>query len=219
MLGESPSEEGTMKVLIADDHGIVRHGLKQLLTDAYQTVSVGEAQNAQDTLRLVREQDWDIVVLDISMPDRNGLEVLKEIKQERPKIPVLIFTTHSEQLYAIRGFKAGASGYLTKESAPQHLIEAIGKVIRGGRYITPTLAELLAAYLSVDVDKAPHEELSDREYQVLCLIASGKTVGQIANELSLSVATISTYRVRVLEKMGMMNNAELTHYAISNKLV
>lgn len=208
-----------MKVLIADDHAIVRHGLKQLLADEYQTLSVGEAQNAQDILRLVREQVWDIVVLDISLPGRNGLEVLKEIKQVCPKTPVLIFTTHSEELYAIRGFKAGATGYMTKESAPEHLIEAIRKVLRGGRYITPALAEILAAHLGVDVDKAPHEELSDREYQVFCLIASGKTVSQIANELSRSVTTISTYRARILEKMGMKNNAELTHYAISNKLV
>ncbi len=208
-----------MKVLIADDHAVVRRGLKQILADDYKTLTVGEAQNAHDTLRLVREQDWDIVVLDISMPGKSGLDVLKELKQVRPKTPVLILTTHSEELYAVRAFKAGAAGYMTKESAPEHLIEAIQKVISGRRYISPVLAEILAAHLGGAVDKLQHESLSDREYEVLCLIASGKTVGQIADELSLSVTTISTYRARILEKMGMKNNAELTHYAIRNKLI
>ena len=208
-----------MKVLIADDHAVVRRGLKDILADEFETLLVGEAQNAQDILRLVREQDWDVVVLDISMPGRSGLEVLKDLKQVVPQTPVLILTTHAEELYAIRGLKAGAAGYMTKESAPEHLIEAVRKVTRGGRYISPALAEILAASILSDNEKAPHESLSDREHQVLCRIASGKTVGQIADELALSVTTISTYRARVLEKMRMKTNAELTHYAIRNKLV
>jgi two-component system invasion response regulator UvrY len=208
-----------MKVLIADDHAIVRRGLKQILADAYQTVSVDEAQNAHEALRLAREQDWDIVVLDISMPGKNGLEVLKELKLLRPKTPVLILTTHAEELYAIRVLKAGAAGYMTKESAPEHLLEAVRKVTRGQRYISSTLAEILAASVDVDTEKLSHESLSDREYQVLCLIASGKAVGEIAQELSLSVKTVSTHRAHILEKMKLKSNAELTHYAIMNKLV
>ena len=207
-----------MRVLIADDHAVVRRGLKEILADEFDTLSVGEAQNAQDILRLVREHEWDVVVLDISMPGKNGLEVLKELRQLLPQTPVLILTTHSEELYAIRGLRAGAAGYMTKESAAEHLVEAVRKVTRGGRYITPALAEILAASVVGNLEKAPHETLSDREHQVLCMIASGKTVGQIALQLSLSVTTISTYRARVLEKMGMKTNAELTHYAISNNL-
>ena len=207
-----------MKVLIADDHAVVRRGLKEILADEYETLLVGEAQNGEDALRLVREQDWEIVVLDISMPGKNGLEVLKELRQVRPITPVLILTNHAEELYAVRALRAGAAGYMTKESAPEHLIEAVRKVVRGGRYITPGLAELLAQTIGGDVDKLPHESLSDRELQVLLMIASGKTVGQVADMLSLSVPTISTYRARILEKMGMKTNAELTHYAISSNL-
>jgi len=218
MPGESPATRGTMKVLIADDHAVVRRGLKEILADEYETLLVGEAQNGEDALRLVREQDWEIVVLDISMPGKNGLEVLKELRQVRPITPVLILTNHAEELYAVRALRAGAAGYMTKESAPEHLIEAVRKVVRGGRYITPGLAELLAQTIGGDVDKLPHESLSDRELQVLLMIASGKTVGQVADMLSLSVPTISTYRARILEKMGMKTNAELTHYAISSNL-
>ena len=207
-----------MKILIADDHAVVRRGLRQILTDEYKTLSVGEAQNAQEVLNLVGEQTWDIVVLDISMPGKSGFEVLKELKQICPKTPVLILTTHPEDQYAIRLLKAGAAGYMTKESAPEHLIEAIRKVKKDGKYISPSLAEILAENVSGNVEKTPQETLSDREHQVLRLIASGKTVGQIAVELSLSVKTISTYRARILEKMGMKTNAELTHYVISNRL-
>ena len=207
-----------MRVLIADDHAVVRRGLKQILLDEYGALEVGEAGDAHETLRLAREEPWDIVVLDISMPDRSGLEVLKELKQTRPRLPVLILTTHPEEQYAVRVLKAGAAGYMTKESAPEHLVEAVRKVTAGGRYITPTLADLLVTQIT-GAEKPPHESLSDREFQVLRLIASGKTVGQIAEELSLSSNTVSTYRARVLEKMGMKTNAELTHYAISNGLV
>ena len=187
-----------------------------MFTEASATF--GEARSGAEALALVREQDWDIVVLDISMPGRNGLEALKELRQVRPRTPVLILTTHPEEQYAIRVFRAGAAGYMTKESAPEHLVEAVRRVTAGGRYISPSLAELLAASVGGDAEKPPHESLSDREYQVLCMIASGKTVGQIARELSLSDKTISTYRARILEKMGMKTNADLTHYAISNRL-
>ena len=207
-----------MRVLIADDHAVVRRGLIQILTDACKTLTVGEARDAPEVLRLARERDWDIVVLDISMPGRNGLEALKELRQVRPRTPVLILTTHPEEQYAIRVLRAGAAGYMTKESAPEHLVEAVRRVTAGGRYVSPSLAELLAASVGGDAEKPPHESLSDREYQVLCMIASGKTVGQIARELSLSDKTISTYRARILEKMGMKTNADLTHYAISNRL-
>jgi DNA-binding NarL/FixJ family response regulator len=208
-----------VKVLIVDDHPIVRRGLKQILADEYKTLEVGEAQCAQEALRLVRELEWGIIVLDISLPDLNGIEVLKEVRRLCPKLPVLILTSYPEEQYAIRMLKAGARGYLTKESAPQHLIAAIRKVMRGGCYVSPSLAEVLALSLTGESGRPPHEQLSDREYQVLCLIASGKTVSEIAAELALSVKTISTYRARVLEKTRMKSNAELTHYAISNKLV
>ncbi|MET0753541.1 MAG: response regulator transcription factor [Pyrinomonadaceae bacterium] len=207
-----------MKVLIADDHAVVRRGLKHILADEYKTLTVGEAENAQKALELACRQDWDVVVLDISMPGRNGLEALKELKQTRPRLPVLILTSHAEEQYAIRVLKAGAAGYMTKESAPEHLIEAIRKITAGGKYISPLVAEILATTISVDFEKQPHENLSDREYQILSLIASGKTVGEIAEELSLSVKTISTYRARILEKMQMKTNAQLTHYFISNNL-
>lgn len=207
-----------MRVLIADDHAVVRFGLKQILLDEYGALEVGEAADAHETLRLAHAHDWDLVVLDISMPGRSGLEVLKELKQTRPRLPVLILTTHPEEQYAVRVLKAGAAGYMTKESAPEHLVEAVRRVTAGGRYITPTLADLLVTNLAA-ADRPPHEALSDREFQVLRLIASGKTVGQIADALSLSPNTVSTYRTRILEKTGMKTNAELTHYAISNGLV
>lgn len=208
-----------MKVLIADDHAVVRRGLIQLLTDEYPALSVGEARDAGEVLKLAREQNWDIIILDISMPGRSGLEVLKELRQQGPRVPVIILTSHPEEQYAIRVLKAGAAGYMTKESAPEHLIEGIRKVTGGGRYVSPRLAELLAASIGTDREKPPHESLSDREYRVLCLIGSGKTVGEIAAALSLSVKTVSTYRARLLEKMGMKTNAELTHYALKNGLV
>ncbi|HEV2913746.1 MAG TPA: response regulator transcription factor [Pyrinomonadaceae bacterium] len=207
-----------MKVLIADDHAIVRRGLRHILAEEFSRLEVGEARNAQEALRLARDGTWDIIVLDISMPGRSGVEVLKELKQVCPKTPVLILTGHPEEQYAIRVLRAGAAGYMHKETAPDHLIAAVRKVIGGGRYISPALAEMLAVSLGGDSARMPHEDLSDREYQVLCMIASGKTVGHIADELGLSVKTISTYRARVLEKMGMKTSAELIHYAIRNNL-
>ena len=208
-----------MKILITDDHAVVRQGLKLILADQFKCAEFGEARNAQEALNRVWKEKWDVVILDITMPGRNGLEVLKEIKRSRPKLPVLVLSMHPEDQFAVRLLKAGAAGYLTKESAGEELVGAIEKVTSGGRYISPSLAERMASYLDMDVRKAPHERLSDREFLVLRMIASGKAVSQIAKELSLSVATVSTYRARILEKMDLKNNAQLTHYAIQKCLV
>jgi DNA-binding NarL/FixJ family response regulator len=209
-----------IKVLIADDHAIVRKGLKQILADTTDTVAVGEATTEQELFDMVRSiEDLNVVVLDLSMPGRGGLETLKQLKLEYPKLPVLILTIYPEDQYAIRVLKAGASGYLTKESAPDQLVTAIRKVARGEKYIGPRLAERLAADLGRDFDRPLHEALSDREFQVMRMIAKGKTITEIADELSLSVKTISTYRARVLEKMKIKNNAEMTHYAIEQHLI
>jgi len=207
-----------IRVLVADDHPVVRRGVKQILADEPDMAVRGEARTAQETLELARNGDWDVVVLDITMPDRSGLEILKELKQERPRLPVLVLSMHSEDQFAVRILKAGGAGYLTKEAAPEALAQAIRKVVGGGRYISPSFAESLAADLAAE-DRPPHATLSDREYQVLRLIGSGNTVSQIAAQLRLSVKTVSTYRIRVLEKMRMTTNAELTHYAIRNRLV
>jgi two-component system invasion response regulator UvrY len=209
-----------MKILLTDDHAVVRHGLKQILADEFKRATFGEARNAQEALNRVWKENWDVVVLDITMPGRSGLEVLREIKKSKPKLPVLVLSMHPEGQFAVRVLKRGASGYMTKESAPEELVGAIKKVLAGGRYVSPSLAEKLANYLSGgDAQKQPQEKLSDREFQVLRLIASGKIVSEIAKELSLSVKTISTYRSRILEKMGMKNNAELMHYAMQHQLV
>lgn len=208
-----------MRILIADDHAVVRQGLKQILAEAFKRASFGEAANSQQTLERVWKEHWDIVILDLTMPGRSGLEVLKEIKQAHPAMPVLILSMHPEDQFAVRLLKAGASGYMTKESAPEELVGAVRKAIAGGRYISPGLAEKLASFLVSDVQLAPHERLSDREFLILRLIASGKSVSIIAAELSLSVKTISTYRSRLLEKMSMTNNAQLVHYAFHNNLV
>lgn len=207
-----------MKILLADDHAVVRHGLKQILADAFKRATFAEARNAQEALDRVWESDWDVVILDITMPGRSGLEVLREIKKSKPRTPVLVLSMHPESQFAVRVLKRGASGYMTKESAPDELVGAIKKVLAGGRYVSASLAEKLATYLASD-QKAPQEKLSDREFQVLRLIASGRIVSEIAKELSLSVKTISTYRSRILEKMGMKNNAELMHYAMQHQLV
>jgi two-component system, NarL family, invasion response regulator UvrY len=208
-----------IKVIIADDHPIVRAGLKQIITEEHDISVAGEAGNGAELLSRVRRQDYDVILLDLSMPGMDGLDVLKQIKIEKPAIPVIILTIHPESQYALRILKAGASGYLTKESASDELIKAIRKVNAGGKYISPSLAEKIAFALDEDTGKLPHETLSDREYQVLCLIGSGKTVSQIADALALSVKTVSTYRTRILEKMRMENTAELMHYAVQNRLV
>ena len=208
-----------MRILITDDHAVVRQGLKQILAEEFKRAQFGEAGSANEAIERVWKETWDVVVLDITMPGRSGLEVLREIKKSKPKLPVLVLSMHPEGQFAVRVLKRGASGYMTKESAPEELVGAIKKVLAGGRYVSPSLAEKLATYLSADGQKPPQEKLSDREFQVLRLIASGKIVSEIAKELSLSVKTISTYRSRILEKMGMKNNAELMHYAMQHQLV
>lgn len=205
-----------LKILTIDDHEIVRRGLREMFSEAVATF--GEARCGAEALALVREQDWDIAVLDISLGGRSGLEVLTEIKQLRPTLPVLILSMHAEEQYAVRAFKAGASGYISKASPGDELRRAILKIVKGGQYVGPGLAEKIVQQLSRP-EMLPHESLSDREMEVLCSIASGRTVGEIAKKLSLSDKTISTYRRRILDKMDMKTNAELTHYAIRNRLV
>jgi len=207
------------RILLVDDHAVVRDGIKRMFDDRPGTVSFGEADSPESALKLAENAEWDVVILDITLGDRNGLEVLREVRKVRPRLPVLILSMHSEEQYARRAFRAGASSYLTKDCSREELVAAVQKVSTGSKYITPALAEKLIIDLERGTEGPPHETLSDREYEVLRLIASGKTVGEIAGILSLSDKTISTYRARILEKMGMKTNAELTHYAIQNKLV
>ena len=208
-----------IEILIADDHPIVREGFKQVISETDDMIVADEASNGQEVLSLVRKREYDLILLDISMPGRNGLEVLKELKSEYQKLPVLILSIYPEEQYAVRAFRAGASGYLTKASAPNELISAIRKIVHGGRYVSESLAEKLTYYLDQDVSKPLHDLLSDREYQVMLMLGSGKTVKEIAEILFLSVKTISTYRSHILEKMKMKNNAEITLYVVKNKLI
>ena len=207
------------RILMADDHPIVRRGLRQILSEDPGITEVGEATTAMDVVRLLRESKWDAVILDVNLPDRSGLDILREIRERSPTLPVLILSMHPEDQFAVRVLKAGASGYLNKDSAPDELLKAVRRILGGNRYISPTLAEQLAVALTDDSDKPPHERLSDREYLVLCRIASGRTVTEIAEELQLSVKTISTYRTRILDKMSLRTSAELTSYAVRNGLV
>ena len=208
-----------IKVLIVDDHTIVRDGLKQILDETSDIVVAAEAGNGQEAIGKVRENEYDVVLLDVAMPGFDGLSVMKVLQEEKPSLAVLILSMYPEEQYAVRCLKAGAAGYLTKESASDELIQAIRRVAGGGRYVTRSLAEKLALNLTGQAVEQPHEILSDREYQVMRLIASGKTVGEIAAELSLSVKTVSTYRARALDKLKLNNNAELMRYAISRGLV
>jgi DNA-binding NarL/FixJ family response regulator len=208
-----------LKILVVDDHDVVRKGLTKVLSEALQPVKIDEAGNGQEAMSKVLKGEYELVVLDLKMPGKSGLDVLKEIKQHRPKLPVLILSMHPEEQFAIRAMRAGASGYLTKESAGDELVLAIRKALKGERYISDSLAQILAGELNSDPEKPCHEILSDREYQVMIMIASGKTVGTIAKDLCLSVKTISSYRANILLKTRMKNNSELTHYAIQNKLV
>lgn len=208
-----------IRILIADDHAIVREGLRQVVSQTSDMVVADEASTGREALEKALVNDYDVVVLDISFPDRNGLDVLKEIKSQKPKLPVLILTIHPERQIAVRALKAGASGYLTKASAPNELTEAIRKVSSGGGYVTSSLAEKLAFMLRTGSERPLHETLSDREYQVMCKIASGKTVKETAAEMFLSPKTVSTYRSRVLEKMKMETNADLTDYVLKHRLI
>jgi DNA-binding NarL/FixJ family response regulator len=213
------TEKATIRVFIADDHAIVREGLKQILGDSPDIVVAGEAENGVDAIKLFRKSKCHVMLLDISLPDKSGIDVLKQVKKERPETAVLMLSMHREDQYAIRSLKAGAAGYLTKQSAPKELVTAIRQVATGQKYVSAALAQELAAAVGEDHEAALHDTLSDREYQTLTMIASGKTVSDIARELSLSVKTISEYRARLLVKMKLKNSAELTHYAIKNQLI
>jgi len=207
-----------LRILIADDHTVVRKGLKQILLEEFLAAHIGEASDADDLFNKVLKEEWDVVITDISMPGRSGLEVLQQIRQHYPKLPVLVLSVYPEDQYAIRVMKAGASGYLNKDSASDELVKAVHRVLLGKKYITPSLAEKLADTLDQDADRPLHENLSDREFEVLRLLASGAAVSDIAEKLSLSPTTVSTYRARILTKMNAKTNADLIRYAMENKL-
>jgi len=208
-----------LRILIADDHTVVRRGLKQILLEEFKSAQIEEVGDAEDLLKKVLKQEWDVVVSDISMPGKSGLEILQEIKHHYPKLPVLILSVYPEDQYAVRVLKAGASGYLNKDSAPDELVKAIHQVLLGKKYITSSIAEKLATMLDQDADKLPHESLSDREFEVMKLLSAGHPVTDIAEKLSLSSTTVSTYRARIMTKMNFKTNADLTLYAINNKLL
>jgi two-component system invasion response regulator UvrY len=208
-----------IRVLIVDDHAILRRGLRELLSDEFPGSTFGEASHAGPALEQLRKKEWDVVLLDLSLPGKSGVDLLKEFKAARPRLPVLVLSAHPEDQFAVRVLKAGAEGYMTKESAPEELVSATRKILAGGRYVSPTLAEKLALRVSKDSSGTPHETLSDREYEVMCHIASGKALKEIAGELSLSPKTVSTYRTRILEKLGVKNSAAIVRYAMRNGLV
>jgi two-component system invasion response regulator UvrY len=209
-----------LRILIADDHTVVRKGLRQILLEEFPTAEITETADAAALFMKVLREDWDVVITDISMPDKSGLEVLQQIRRDQPRLPVLILSAHSEDQYAIRALKAGASGYLCKDSASDELVIAIRRILLGKKYITSSLAEKLAFHLDQDdSDRPPHEILSDREFEVMKFLASGKVVSEIASQLCLSVTTISTYRARILTKMNMKTNYDLTRYAMENNLL
>ncbi|MEI7989253.1 MAG: response regulator transcription factor [Chloroflexota bacterium] len=208
-----------LKILIVDDHAIVRKGVKQILESENDLAIISEAQNGLEALQMSRDQNWDLIILDINLPEQSGLDVLKELHYKYPKLPILIMSMFSEDQYAIRVLKSGASGYLNKQSVPEELVKAVKKISAGGKYVSDSMAELLATNLEPQHEKSVQDILSDREYQVLLLIASGKTVSEIGEKLCLSVKTISTFRARILSKMNLKNNAELTYFAIHNDLI
>ncbi len=208
-----------MKILIADDHTIVREGLKRILLEAFPFCEIHDVCDAADLLKKALHEKWDIIISDISMPGQSGIEVLKQIKEHAPQIPVLMLSMHAPEQYAVRAIKAGASGYLTKESAPFELVNAVEKILGGRKYITPQVAEVLAESIEQNFDKLPHEILSDREFEVLKLIAGGQSISKIGESLSLSVNTISTYRTRIMEKLNIHNNADLVKYAMKHNLI
>lgn len=208
-----------INILIADDHSVVRRGIKQILSEEPDMQVLGEASNSDEILSQLYDKEWSLLILDITMPGKSGLDSLIEIKQRKPELKVLVLSMHPDEEIAVRSLKTGADGYLNKESAPDELIKAIRKIVSGGKYISNSLAESIILSINKESGKPAHEELSEREFQVLCLIASGNSLTQIAERLSLSIKTISTYRSRILEKMDLNSNVELTHYAIRNKLV
>jgi two-component system, NarL family, invasion response regulator UvrY len=208
-----------IRVLIADDHAVVRQGVKQIISTTKDIEVAAEAANGQEVLDRIWKENFDVIVLDIKMPGRDGVDVLKQIKAWKPKLPVLVLSMHPEEQYAVRVLKAGASGYVTKETDPEEMLRAIRVAAQGRKYVTPALAEQLANGISLDSDRPPHEALSDREYQVMCMIARGKTATEIAEELALSVKTVSSYRTRLLAKLHLKNNAELTHYVLTRNLL
>ena len=208
-----------IKVLVADDHAVVRRGLRQILAETPDILVAGEASTAPEVRRLALEERWDVIVLDINLPGGSGIELLSELRRERPELRFLVLTMYPEDQYAVRSIRAGAAGFLTKESAPEKLIEAVRKIASGGRFVTPELAETLASLFAGETSGPPHERLSDREFEVLKALASGKTVSQVAVDLGLSVKTVSTHRTRILKKMNMTTNAELTHYALKSRIV
>ncbi|HZE85639.1 MAG TPA: response regulator transcription factor [Puia sp.] len=207
------------RFLIADDHSVVRKGLKQILLEAFPSAAIEEVTNAEDLYKKVMIEEWDVVISDISMPGRSGLEILQQVRQNHPKLPFLILSVHSEDQYAIRVLRAGASGYLNKDSATDELVKAVNQLLLGKKYITPTIAEKLATTLDQDAEKMPHEYLSDREFEVFKLLAAGRAVSEIAEKIFLSVTTVSTYRARIMIKMNLKTNADLTLYAIEHKLL
>jgi two-component system invasion response regulator UvrY len=208
-----------INILIADDHALMRAGLKRILKDEPDIKVIGEASNGFEVLELARKEKIDFIVLDLTMPGKNGLEIIKELKQINKNLFILILSMHPEDRFAVRALKSGASGYMTKESAPDELVNAIRKIIAGRKYISSALAEKLASEFGEDTGKLPHESLSDREYEVFIMIASGKKITEIATELTLSVPTINTYRSRIFDKMRLKSNVDLTHYAMINKLI
>jgi two-component system invasion response regulator UvrY len=208
-----------INILIADDHAILRRGLKDILVSELEGAVCGEAESAKQVLAEIPKRAWDLVILDISMPGRSGLDLLRDLKQLRPELPVIVLSVHPEDQYAKRVLKAGAAAYMNKETVPKELVKAVRKVLSGGLYVSDSLAEKLASDLSAETGRPPHERLSDREFEVMRMIASGKTISQIAEELHLGMTTVSTHRARILEKMGMTNNAELIRYALLNRLI
>lgn len=208
-----------VRILIGDDHAIVREGMIRLLKEEFESVELGEARSGTEVLDMARKEKWDVIIMDITMPGRTGLEILKQMRSEDIHTPVLVLSMYPEDQYAVRVMRAGASGYLTKDTASDQLINAVKRVLSGRKYVSESLAERLADDLDGRSTKSIHELMSDREYQVMCMIASGKTVSEIADELSLSVPTISTYRARILEKLNMKTNAEITRFAIETGLV
>jgi two-component system invasion response regulator UvrY len=208
-----------MNILIVDDHVVLRKGLLQILLSEFPDASIVEAGNSGEAFKEIRKQNWDLILLDISMPGQSGIDILKQIRAEENKVPVLMLSMHPESQYAVRALKSGASGFLNKQSATDELINAVKRILTGRKYITPSVAESLADNLGGDGLKQSHEELSDREMQVLLLLSSGRSVSEIADEIALSTSTVSTYRTRILEKLSLKNNAELTRYALDNGLI